>query len=45
VTLSGRPENDQVSRSIIEAVRHIEDVVAGWDQLGVADDHLYTATS
>jgi hypothetical protein len=45
VTLSGRPENDQVSRSIIEAVRHIEDVVAVWDQLGVADDHLYTATS
>jgi len=45
VTLPGRPENDQVSRDIIEAVRHIEDVVAVWDQLGVADDHLHTATS
>ena len=43
--VSGRPENDQVSRDIIEAVRHIEDVVAVWDQLGVADDHLHTATS
>ena len=38
MTLSGRPENDQVSRDIIEAVRRIEDVVAVWDQLGVADD-------
>jgi hypothetical protein len=34
VTLSGRPENDQVSRDSIEAVRHIEGVVAVWDQLG-----------
>jgi hypothetical protein len=37
--------NDQVSRDIIEAVRHVEGVVTVWDQLSPADDHLHTATS
>jgi CBS domain-containing protein len=45
VTLSGRPETGQVGRDIIEAVRHIEGVVAVRDQLGPADNRPHTATS
>ena len=37
VTLSGRPRTGQAGRDIIEAVRHIEGVVAVRDQLGPAD--------
>jgi hypothetical protein len=45
VTCPAGRKTTKVSRDIIEAVRHIEDVVAVWDQLGVADDYLHTATS
>ena len=45
VTLSGWPEAGQADRDIIEAVRHIDGVVAVRDQLGPADDRLHTATS
>lgn len=45
VTLSGRPETGQVGRDIIEAVRHIDGVVAVRDQLGPADNRLHPATS
>ena len=38
VTLSGRPQTGQVDRDIIEAVRHIEGVVAVRDQSGPADE-------
>ena len=46
VTLSGRPLTGQIGRDIIEAVRHIEGIVAVRDQLGPADedDRLHTAT-
>jgi len=46
VTLSGRPLTGQIGRDIIEAVRHIEGMVAVRDQLGPADedDRLHTAT-
>ena len=36
VTLSGRPETGQAGRDIIEAVGHIEGIVAVRDQLGPA---------
>ncbi len=42
VTLSGRPDTDQAGRDAIEAVQHIEGVVAVRDQLGPADDRLHT---
>jgi CBS domain-containing protein len=45
VTLSGRPETGQAGQDIIEAVRHIEGVVAARDQMGPADDRLHTAAS
>jgi len=45
VTLSGRSEAGQAGRDVIEAVRHIEGVVAVRDQLGPADDRLHTAAS
>jgi len=45
VTLSGRPETGQAGRDIVEAVRHIEGVVAARDQLGPADDRSHTAAS
>ncbi len=38
VTLSGWPQTGQVGRDIIEAVRHIEGVVAVRDQSGPADE-------
>jgi BON domain len=41
VTLSGRPENDQVGTYMIEAAQHTEGVVAVWDQLGPADHHAH----
>ena len=46
VTLSGRPLTGQIGRDVIEAVRHIEGIVAVRDQLGPADedDRLHTAT-
>ena len=46
VTLSGRPLTGQIGRDVIEAVRHIEGMVAVRDQLGPADedDRLRTAT-
>ena len=47
VTLSGRPETDQAGQDIIEAVWHIEGVVAVRDELDPADEcncH-HTATS
>ena len=46
VTLTGRPLTGQIGRDIIEAVRHIEGMVAVRDQLGPADedDRLHTAT-
>ena len=46
VTLSGRPSTGQIGRDVIEAVRHIEGIVAVRDQLGPAneDDRLHTAT-
>ena len=45
VTLSGRPLTGQIGRDVIEAVRHIEGIVAVRDQLGPADedDRLHTA--
>ena len=33
VTLTGRPETDQAARDLLEAVRHIEGVIAVGDQL------------
>ena len=45
VTLTARPETGQAGPDIIEAVRHIDGVVAVRDQLGPADDRLNTATS
>ena len=33
VTLAGRPETDQAARDLVEAVRHIEGVIAVRDQL------------
>ena len=45
VSLAGRPENDQAGRDIVEAVRHIEGVVAARDQLGPADDRPHRAAS
>jgi len=45
VTLSGRPETGQAGRDIVEAVRHIEGVVAARDQLGPADDRPHRAAS
>ena len=45
VTLSGRPDTDQAGRDAIEAVQHIEGVVAVRDQLGPADDRLHTPAS
>jgi len=45
VTLTGRPETGQAGPDIIEAVRHIDGVVAVRDQLGPADDRPHTATS
>lgn len=46
VTLTGRPLTGQIGRDIVEAVRHIEGIVAVRDQLGPADedDRLHTAT-
>lgn len=46
VTLTGRPLTGQIGRDVIEAVRHIEGMVAVRDQLGPADedDRLRTAT-
>ena len=46
VTLSGWPQTGQVGRDIIEAVRHIEGIVAVRDQLGPADEdnRPHTAT-
>jgi len=46
VTLSGRPETGEVGRDIVEAVGHIEGVVAVRDELGSADEdnHLHPAT-
>ena len=46
VTLTGRPLTGQIGRDIIEAVRHVEGMVAVRDQLGPADedDRLHTAT-
>ena len=38
VTLTGRPLTGQIGRDIIEAVRHVEGIVAVRDQLGPADD-------
>ncbi len=47
VTLSGRPPTGQIGRDVIEAVRHIEGIVAVRDQLGPADEdgRPHTATS
>lgn len=46
VTLSGRPLAGQIARDVIEAVRHIEGIVAVRDQLGPAneDDRPHPAT-
>jgi len=46
VTLSGRPETDQAGQDIIEAVWHIEGVVAVRDELDPADEdnRHHTAT-
>ena len=46
VTLSGRPLTGQIGRDVIEAVRHIEGMVAVRDQPGPADEdgRLRTAT-
>jgi len=46
VTLSGRPETDPAGLDIIEAVRHIEGVVAVRDELGPPDEdnRHHTAT-
>jgi CBS domain-containing protein len=46
VTLYGRPLTGQIGRDVIEAVRHIEGIVAVRDQLGPAneDDRLRTGT-
>jgi CBS domain-containing protein len=46
VTLSGRPLTGQIGRDVLEAVRHIEGIVAVRDQLGPADedDRLHTVT-
>jgi len=46
VTLSGRPPTGQIGRDVIEAVRHIEGIVAVRDQLGPADEdnRLHRAT-
>jgi CBS domain-containing protein len=45
VTLSGRPETDQVGRDIVDAVRHLPGVVAVRDRLEYAGRHPYTAAS
>lgn len=45
VTLTGPAGNGRARRDILEAVRHIDGVVAVRDQLGPADDGLHTATS
>jgi CBS domain-containing protein len=45
VTLSGRPETDQVGQDIVDAVRHLPGVVAVRDQLEYAGRHPYTAAS
>ena len=45
VILSGRPETGQAGRDIIEAVRHIDGVIAVRDQMSTADNRLHTATS
>ena len=46
VTLSGRPETDQAGQDIIEAVWHIEGVVAVRDELDPDEDNCHcTATS
>jgi len=45
VTLTGRPETGRAGPDIIEAVRHIDGVVAVRDQPGPADDRPHTATS
>jgi osmotically-inducible protein OsmY len=36
VTLTGRPETDQAGRDLVEAVRHIDGVIAVRDQLSYA---------
>ncbi len=45
VTLSGRPETDDVGRTIVEAVRHIPGVVAVRDRLGHAGGRAHPAAS
>jgi CBS domain-containing protein len=45
VTLSGQPASAQVGRVVVEAVRHIEGVVAVRDQLGPAADRQHATTS
>jgi CBS domain-containing protein len=45
VTLSGRPETDQVGQDIVDAVRHLPGVVAVRDRLEYAGRHPYTAAS
>jgi osmotically-inducible protein OsmY len=36
VTLTGRPETDQAGRGLVQAVRHIDGVIAISDQLSPA---------
>lgn len=43
VTLSGRPGTRQLGREIIDAVRHVDGVVAVRDQLSPADECLHAA--
>jgi osmotically-inducible protein OsmY len=47
VTLSGRPETGQADRDVIEAIRHIDGVVAVRDEMGPADEdnRLHTVPS
>jgi CBS domain-containing protein len=45
VTVAGRPETAQVGRDIIDAVRHLEGVVAVRDRLSSPKDSSYRATS
>lgn len=45
VTLSGRPENDQVGRLLAEAVRHVEGVVGLRDQLRYTGDMFRRSTA
>ena len=40
VTLSGRPQTDQAGRDLIDAVRHIDGVVAVRDRLSYAGKAL-----